>query len=325
MSSLPSGTVTFLMSDVESSTALWFQHRGSMDRAMADLDVTICNAVRRHGGFIIQSRGEGDSHFGAFDRASGAVFAAIDVQRALAGSAWPRVRIAIHTAEAVPVADDYLGGNVNAAARLRATAHGGQIVCSRSVVELVSDRLQDAGVELRSLGSHRLRDVPAPVELFQVCAPGIPSEFPPLATLDSRATALMAIVVADQVGSADRVRHEGRPAVWQRPLFQRLRAAAHHHDGRFVKLVGDGCMAAFEDPRAALAFARELCEDASLSLAVAVTAGLVEVVEGELSGEVVFEAFVATRGLEPGTVWESPIVAALIGFDHRSVAAAAHA
>lgn len=320
MTALPGGTVTFLMTDVESSTALWYEHRRSMDQAMAELDAVICEAVGRHGGTIIRSRGEGDSHFGAFDRASSAVLAAVDVQRALAAIPWPRVRIAIHTAEAAPVGSDYLGSSVNAAARVRATAHGGQIVCSRSVVELAGDVVGDAGVELRSLGGHRLRDLPGPVELFQVWADGIPRDFPPLVSLDSRATALMAIVVADQLGSTELVRREGRPAEWQRPLFQRLRAVAHAHDGRFVRLTGDGCMAAFEDPRAARSFAQEICSGSSDPMVAAVTAGLVEVVEGELSGAAVFEAFAATRGLSPGTIWESPVVLSLIGADRRTVA-----
>lgn len=313
MTALPSGTVTFLMSDVESSTALWLRHRVAMDGAMVELDRAVRDVVVRHGGVSIQSRGEGDSHFAAFGQPSAAVLAAVDLQRVRAAVAWPKVRVAVHTAEAVPVDGDYLGASVNATARLRATAHGGQVVCSRTVADLASDALTLAGIDLRSLGNHRLRDLPAPVELFQACAAGIPRDFPPLVSLDLQATALMAIAVVDQVGSMQRVRSEGHPAIWQRDLFRRFRTAAYDHDGRFVKLVGDGCMAAFEDPRSALAFASELCGDAHLSVCAAVTAGLIEVVEGELSGEAVFDAFSGTHGLAPGTLWASPVVYSLIG------------
>lgn len=313
MSALPSGTVTFLMSDVESSTALWLRHGAAMDDAIAELDGAVHDVVVRHGGVCIQSRGEGDSHFAAFDQASAAVFAAVEFQRARAEVAWPKVRVALHTAETVPVDGDYLGASVNAGARIRATAHGGQVVCSRVVADLASDAVAAAGIELRSLGSHRLRDLPSPVELFQACAAGIPRDFPPLVSLESQATSLMAIAVIDQVGSSRRVEREGSPAMWQRDLFRRLRTAAHDHDGRFVKLVGDGCLAAFEDPRSALAFASELCAEERLSVCAAVTAGLIEVVEGELSGEAVFEAFNRSRGLAPGSVWASPVVHSLIG------------
>lgn len=312
MTALPSGTVTFLMSDVESSTTLWLRHREAMDRAVIDLDASVCEVVARRGGTVIHARGEGDSHFAVFDRPSSAVLAAVDLQRARSNAAWPKVRIAVHTAEASPIGDDYLGACVNAAARIRATAHGGQVVSSRVTAELAADTVGDEGVELRSLGTHRLRDVPLPIELFQACGPGLQTEFPPLATLDTRATALMAIVVIDQVGSRERVRREGPPAAWQGALFRRLRAACRSHDGRFVKLTGDGCVAAFEDPRAALALARELCADGQLSLRAAVTAGVIEVVEGELSGEAVFEAFISIDGVPPGDVWTSPVVSALV-------------
>lgn len=319
MRGLPSGTVTFLMSDVESSTALWLHHGAAMDIAMAELDSAVCGVVADNGGIVLRSRGEGDSHFAAFDRPSAAVLAGVELQRLRAEIDWPQVRIAIHTAEGGPVAGDYLGANVNATARLRAAAHAGQIVCSRVVADLAADRLSVAAVELRSLGCHRLRDLPAPVEVFQACAEGIATEFPPLVSLDTRATAVMAIAVVDQVNSRERVRRDGHPAEWQRDLFRRLRTTAHRHDGRFVKLMGDGGMAAFEDPRAALAFARELCGDDGHALCGVVTAGLVEVVEGELSGKAVFEAFARTSGLAPGSVWVSPIVEALSGPDAKEL------
>lgn len=313
MNGLPTGTVTFLMSDVESSTALWLEHRTGMDRAMAELDATVSEVVGRRNGTVISSRGEGDSHFAVFDRASSAVQAAIELQRVRAEKAWPRVRVAVHTGESDPIGGDYLGACVNATARIRTTVHGGQVVCSPVAAELARDTVGEEGIELRSLGAHRLRDLPSPIELFQACAPDLQTEFPPLATVDSQATALMAIAVVDQVGSRERVRRDGHPAVWQRLLFRRLRTAAYAHDGRFFKLTGDGCMTAFEDPRAALAFANELCSDPRLSVCAAVTVGLVEIVEGELSGTAVFEAFARTRDLQAGAIWASPVTAALMG------------
>lgn len=310
MTGLPHGTVTFLMTDVESSTELWHRHGARMDDALVSLDRDIRDAVALHGGVVIKARGEGDSHFAAFHQATGAIGAAIDLQRGRAEVAWPRVRIALHTGEIEPRDVDYLGELVNRTARLRGAAHGGQIICSRVVAELAAELDK---VDLRSLGTHRVRDIPTPVELFQICSPGLPAEFPPLVTAGTTASTVMTVVVADRVGSSKIARDPDAKLVdWQGPLLRALRTEANANHGRFLKLLGDGCFVAFEDPRAAIAFTDAICGDPSLHVRAAISAGVVEVIEGELSGAPLFEVARQVKSLEAGSVWVAPVVEALV-------------
>ncbi|HUR78928.1 MAG TPA: adenylate/guanylate cyclase domain-containing protein [Acidimicrobiales bacterium] len=310
MSALPTGTVTFLMSDVEGSTDLWQRFGSTMDHALARLDEDVHRAVADAGGAVIKSRGEGDSHFAVFDRASSGVRAAVELQRMRMSVPWPVVRIAIHAGEAEAGDGDYVGAMVNRTARLRSAAHGGQILCSRVIADLAEGL---APIVLKSLGTHRIRDTVAPMELFQVCAPGIGDAFPPPLTLEFEASVVMTVVIVDRVHSTRSVRLNGGTPDWQAPLLRTLRCAAQSRDGRFLKLLGDGCMVAFEDPRVALEFARSVCEQPALALRAAVTAGVVDVVEGELSGIPVFEAGQSVRDASVGEIRIAPVVHALMG------------
>ena len=188
-SDLPTGTVTFLLTDVEGSTRLWETHADTMGQALATHDQIVADAVTGHRGTLLKQKGEGDSAFGVFARASDAAAAAIACQRAMASAAWPDdievlVRIAIHTGEAELRDGDYFGPAVNRTARLRATAHGGQIVMSQAAADLVRDQLRD-GVVLNDLGVHRLPDLGRPETVFGLVHPNLPSGFPPLRSLDS--------------------------------------------------------------------------------------------------------------------------------------------
>src|ERR671932_1056107 len=145
MSRLPTGTVTYLFTDVEGSTALWEQHPQAMGPALTRHDELVEQVVERHGGALVRPRGEGDSRFAVFARASDAVAAAAGVQRALHAEPWPtpsalRVRAALHTGEAELRDGDYYGGAVNRCARLRAAAHGGQTLLSAVTPALVRDQ-----------------------------------------------------------------------------------------------------------------------------------------------------------------------------------------
>jgi class 3 adenylate cyclase len=311
MSVLPAGTVSFLLTDVEASTAAWQAREIDMARALDDLDVAVHAAVEGHGGAVVKARGEGDSHFAVFARASSAVLAAVQLQRACQATAELRVRAAVNVGEAEARDGDYRCEVVNRTARLRSAAHGGQIVCTRVVSDL-SERLE--GVGFRSLGLHRLRDHARPVELFQVAAPGLAVDFPPLATLDTTVASVMTVVAVDHVGT--QLRFGQNPeglADWQGPLFRAFREAANEHDGRFVKLVGDGCMVAFDGPHAALAFAECLVSNRSLGVRASVAAGIVEVVEGELTGPAVFHAWSGVQHAPVGSVWVAPVVESLVG------------
>src|SRR5579883_1524789 len=133
MSALPTGTITFLFTDVESSTRLWEQHPQAMRHVMARHDALLTAVFERHDGVVVRPRGEGDSLFAVFVLASDAVAAALAGQRALVAEDWGeieplRVRMGLHTGEADLREGDYYGAAVNRCARIRAAGHGGQIL-----------------------------------------------------------------------------------------------------------------------------------------------------------------------------------------------------
>ncbi len=190
MPALPTGTITFLFTDVEGSTRLWEEEPDAMRQALARHDTLVVACVERHAGTIVRPRGEGDSRFAVFTRATDAVAAACALQQALFSEPWPtltplRVRMALHTGEADLREGDYHGTAVNRCARLRAIAYGGQTLLSQLTYDLVRDAVPD-GASLRDLGEHRLKDLVRPERVFQLVAPGLPADFPPLKTLDTR-------------------------------------------------------------------------------------------------------------------------------------------
>jgi predicted ATPase/class 3 adenylate cyclase/Tfp pilus assembly protein PilF len=196
MPSLPSGTITFLFTDVVGSTRLWEQHPDAARAALAQHDALIEQCVSQHNGVLVRPRGEGDSRFAVFTYATDAVAAAVAVQQQLVSAAWPlsrplQVRMALHTGEADLREGDYYGSDVNRCARLRSVGHGGQILLSQATATLVRERLPDHA-ELRDLGSHRLKDLTQPERIAQVIVAGLPADFPLLNTLDRRPTNLPA-------------------------------------------------------------------------------------------------------------------------------------
>jgi len=185
---LPSGVVTFLMTDIESSTRLWAEAPDAMRTALARHDEIAADVIAEHAGVLIKPRGEGDSTFSVFARATDAVMAACALQSALTAEPWPegaplRVRIAVHTGEADLGEDDYYGIAVNRCARLRSIAHGGQVLVSESAAGLVREVLPEE-VTLRDLGFQRLRDLAEPERVSQLLHPAMPSDFPALRTID---------------------------------------------------------------------------------------------------------------------------------------------
>jgi predicted ATPase/class 3 adenylate cyclase len=185
MAELPSGTVSFLFSDVEGSTRLLTRLRGGYAEVLAEHQRLLRAAFDEYDGREVHT--EGDAFFVAFARAIDAVAAAVSAQRALALRRWPegvevRVRIGIHTGEAEVRLDDYVGLDVHRAARICSAGHGGQVLISGSTYELVADELP-ADVALRDLGEHRLKDLDRPEHLFQLVVGDLPADFPPLASL----------------------------------------------------------------------------------------------------------------------------------------------
>ena len=193
MSSLPSGTVTFLFTDIEGSTQRWEQKPELMREAVARHDAVLREAVERHRGAVFKT--VGDAVHAAFATAPDALLAALDGQRALAAAPWAadcdlRVRMALHTGNSQERDQDYFGQAVNRVARLLGAGHGGQILLSATTQALLGEQL--AGTTLRDLGEHRLRDLSQPEHIYQVVAPDLPGEFPPLRVLDMRLTVLSA-------------------------------------------------------------------------------------------------------------------------------------
>src|ERR687885_500475 len=153
MADLPTGTVTFLFTDIEGSTTLWEQQPDAARAALARHDALVEQIVAAHDGAVVRPRGEGDSRFAVFARATDAVAAAAALQQALYAEPWftplpLRARMALHTGEADLRDGDYYGTGVNRCARLRAAAHGGQTVLSQATYDLVREHPL-AGIELR--------------------------------------------------------------------------------------------------------------------------------------------------------------------------------
>ena len=169
----PSGVVTFLFTDVEGSTRRWEADADAMRASLAAHDEVLRSAVEAHGGWLFKHTGDGVC--AAFASPRSAIDAAVAAQR---GLELP-VRMGIATGEAELQGADYFGAVLNRAARVMAAGHGGQILLAESTAGLVS------GVELVALGPRLLRDLPRPVEVFQVRATGLRAEFPPLRSLDA--------------------------------------------------------------------------------------------------------------------------------------------
>lgn len=184
---LPTGTVSFLFTDIEGSTALWERDDPAMRVALAKHDGIMRRVTVAAGGDVFKT--VGDAAHCAFARPEDAVAAAVAAQRALSRGKWPanigapNVRMAIHTGTAQLRGGDYFGPTLNRVARLLGLARGGQILVSEASGVLLRDRLPD-GFALRDLGSHWLRDMSARERAYQLLAPGLRSEFPPIASRD---------------------------------------------------------------------------------------------------------------------------------------------
>ena len=188
MAELPSGTVTFLFTDLEVSTRLWDEQPEAMQGALARHDVILRAAVAAYDGHVV--KGTGDGLHAVFSTADAGVGAAISGQSAMGEEEWTalggplRVRMGIHTGVAELRDGDYFGSTVNRAARLMSIAHGGQILMSQAAEVLVRDELDD-GILLVDLGEHRLRDLSRAERVFQVAHPELEQEFPALRSLEA--------------------------------------------------------------------------------------------------------------------------------------------
>ncbi len=182
---LPSGTVSFLFTDIEGSTRRWESHRDQMQHAVARHDKLLRAASAKHGGVVFKT--VGDAFCVAFRRPEDALGAALDAQRALGeedftGVDGLRARMAIHTGTADERDGDYFGPTVNRVARLLAVGHGGQVLVSGTSADLLQGSMP-ARTSLRDLGEHLLRDLTRPEQVYQLVSPGLPEIFPALRSL----------------------------------------------------------------------------------------------------------------------------------------------
>ena len=183
MSGVAAGAITFLFSDIEGSTRLVKALRERYPRVLAEHRRLVRAAIAAHGGREVDT--QGDAFFAAFGGATQAVLCALDIQRALADHGWPggaqvRVRIGIHTGQAVPAGEAYTGLAVHRAARICAAASGGQVLISQATQTLIEDEEEpEPGFTLVEVGEYQLKDLDRPVRLFQLAATGLEAPSPP--------------------------------------------------------------------------------------------------------------------------------------------------
>ena len=183
----PTGTVTLLMTDIEGSARLWEEHPEEMGAALRRHDELVRNAIEANGGYVVKTMG--DAFHAAFCTAQDAGASAIAIQYLVASEPWPtqtelRVRVAVHTGHCEERDGDYYGPAVNRIARLVTIGYGGQVLLSGTTAELLEDGPEQT-VSMRDLGMHHLKGLGRAERVFQLGAPGLQTDFPPLRSLDN--------------------------------------------------------------------------------------------------------------------------------------------
>lgn len=227
MTELPTGTVTFLFTDIEGSTGRWERQPEAMRVALAQHDALIRAAIQAHEGHVVKTMG--DAFHAAFARAPDGLAAALDAQSQLQAEPWGdigplRVRMALHTGVTEERGGDYYGPALNRAARILSAGHGGQVLLSQVTYELVRDTAP-TGTALTDLGEHRLKDLIRPERIFQASDLALKTEFPPLRTLDLHPNNL-------PVQSA--------PLIGRERVIQEVSDLLARDDVRLVTLTGPG-------------------------------------------------------------------------------------
>lgn len=187
MPTQPTGTVTFLFTDIEGSTKLWERYPEGMKQSLAKHDALLRRTIEDQGGYVFKT--VGDEFCCAFGTAPDALSAAMEVQRSLPAEKWGetgplKVRVALHTGAAEEREGDYFGSPVNRVARLLSAGHGGQVLLSHTTFDLVRDEFAE-GTRLVELGEHCLQDLSRPEGICQLTAPGLDGEFASFETLDN--------------------------------------------------------------------------------------------------------------------------------------------
>ena len=187
---IPTGTVTFLFTDIEGSTKLWETYPNEMNLALTRHDTILRQAIENYGGYVFKT--VGDAFCAAFQTTLAGLLAALAAQRALSTEQWPtpspiKVRMGLHTGEANERDNDYFGPTLNRVARMFAAGHGGQTLLSATSAAILRQQLPTQ-VTLQDMGLHHFKDLSQPEQVFQVITPDLPSEFAPLKSLDVATT-----------------------------------------------------------------------------------------------------------------------------------------
>ena len=323
MSELPGGTLTVLHTEIEGSTLLTVHLGDRYPEVLATHCTLLRAAFAAHEGHEVDT--QGDSFFVVFPRATQAVVAAVAMQRALAAAAWPeggavRVRIGLHTGEPIRTAAGYTGLDVIRGARIRDAGHGGQVLLSKSTAALVEDTLLD-GLSLRDLGAYRLKNLPRPERIFQLIIPDLPTDFPPLRSLDTRERApgrvLATVLFVDLVGAMERLVALGDR--WWRELQAQygalVRQELARHGWEEMEMVGDQLLAVFDGAAAAIRCGcaiRDAVQGLGLAVRVGIHAGEVEYDDRNISGITVFTVVRIKEAAQPGEVLVSHTVKDLV-------------
>ena len=228
---LPTGTVTFLFTDIEGSTDLWERDEAAARKVLIRHDQIIEDLVEDHEGMLVRPRGEGDSRFAVFQHAPGAAAAAASIQQAFIAESWPteeplKIRMGLHTGHADLREGDYYGSAVNRCARVRSLGHGGQVLLSLATEQVIADYLPEQ-VEIVDLGLHPLKGLKRPEQIFQMVISDVPSDFPPLQT---------------QVGPKHNIPEQLTPFVGRRSKIEEVRSLLSQDGVRLVTLKGPGGM-----------------------------------------------------------------------------------
>ena len=303
-----------------------------MGDATARLDELVDQTMQRHGGAVIKDRGEGDSHFVVFQSPTAAIHACAELVAVIEAATWPsdlnlRVRAGVHVGEALDRDGDYYGLAVNQTTRIRALGHGGQVLASQAVVEMTEHNL-DGSLEFRSLGTHRVRDFRRRQEIFQLAGPDLERGFPRLNASELDVAPLAAVTMIDVVDSSSvAAAHADDVLVRAVENWQKnLEAESDRHNGTNLRIIGDGCVATFRDPRDAVEFARGVRDRLSAvghQTRSGIHFGSIEMVGDDITGRSVFLTAELTRLAKPGQILISPAARDLldaVGFRTSPVA-----
>jgi len=326
MSEFPEGTLTVLHTEIESSTLLTLRLGERYCEALATQRDLIRAAFAAHGGHEVDT--QGDSFFAVFTRATEAVAAAVDIQRALAAAVWPeggtiRVRIGLHTGEPIRTAEGYTGIDVIRGTRVCDAGHGGQILLSGTTAVLLTYALPDE-LSLRDMGAYRLKGLPQPEKIFQLIVPDLPADFPPLRSLDTPrrdqvaeapGRLLATILFVDMDNSAELIVKLGdRSWLALRTQFTALiRQVLARYGGKEMEMVGDQMLAVFDSTAVAIRCGvaiGEAVQELGLTTRVSIHAG--EVDYEDISGIAVLTCVRMASVGQPGELLVSQTVKELV-------------